>query len=95
MAFLNNIADSGAAGRTKQLQTLKDLGQKYRSRPFAWIWVEGGTYGDLETALEVSSSSYPTVAAVNAKKKKVALLRGAFTESAISEFVNGVVRTRL
>lgn len=35
------------------MQVLKDVGAKYKDRPFSYLWVEGGKQVPLEKALEV------------------------------------------
>ncbi len=48
MAFLPNILDSGADGRNAYLAILKELAEKYKGRPFSYLWAEGGSQSDLE-----------------------------------------------
>lgn len=91
VAFLPHILDSGAAGRNGYIKTLKELGEKYKQRSFGWIWAEGGANLELEQSLDIGGFGYPALSAVNSRKKVFSILRGAFSDGGITDFVRELV----
>ncbi len=53
IAFLPNILDSKAAGREKYIALLKQAAEKYKDRPFSYLWAQGGAQGQLESNFDV------------------------------------------
>ena len=53
----------------------------------SWMWVEGAAQLSLEDSLGIGGFGYPAMAAVNSRKMKYALLKGAFSETGIHEFL--------
>ena len=51
------------------------------------MWVEGAAQLSLEDSLGIGGFGYPAMAAVNSRKMKYALLKGAFSETGIHEFL--------
>ena len=54
-----------AAGRNGYLAVLKQLAEQHKSRPFGYLWAEGGAQKDLETSLGIGgcpplSAAQPT-----------------------------------
>eukprot|EP01147_Barroeca_monosierra_P001326 gene1326-13_t len=91
VSFLPDILDTGADGRNALISVQKALAERFKRRPFGWVWAIGGQQATLERALDIGGFGYPALAAFNSKKKKFAVLRGAYTEDSIKEFVNGLV----
>lgn len=52
-----------------------------------WLWTEGGSQMELESALGIGGFGYPAMAAINARKMKYALLKGSFSDTGIHEFL--------
>ncbi|XP_064653166.1 protein disulfide-isomerase A6 homolog [Lineus longissimus] len=90
ISFLPHILDSQAAGRNKYINILKELGEKYKKKLWGWIWSEAAAQMDIEQALEVGGFGYPALVAINAKKAKYVLMRGAFTKEGIDEFLRAI-----
>ncbi|EGD83311.1 Pdip5 protein [Salpingoeca rosetta] len=95
ISFLPDILDTGASGRNDLIAVQTSLAERYKSRPFGWVWAVGGQQPALERAFDVGGFGYPALAAFNSKKKKFAVLRGAYTEDSIKEFVNSLVAGRV
>ena len=94
LAFLPHILDASAAGRNADIKALQDLAETFKQRPFGWVWAEGGQQTALESGFDIGGFGYPAMAALNSKKKKFAVLRGAFTKTSIKDFVNHLVAGR-
>lgn len=90
VAFLPHILDSGASGRNEYIELLQSLADKYKSRPFGWLWTEGAAQPKLEGIVDVGGFGYPALVTISAKKLKYAPLRGAFSKSGITEFLQAV-----
>ena len=88
ISFFPHILDSQAAGRNKYIETLKGLAEKFKRKPFAWMWVQGGTHLKLEESMEVGGFGYPAMVAYSGKKEKYTVMRGAFSEKSISSFIS-------
>ena len=91
IAFLPDIRETQAEGRNALIALEQALADKNKRRPFGWVWVAAGSQPTLEKALDVGGFGFPAMVAVNAKKKKFATLRTAFTEESIQDFVNLLV----
>ncbi|XP_065844021.1 protein disulfide-isomerase A6-like [Oscarella lobularis] len=94
IAFLPHILDSGAEGRNQYLNILADMAEKYKKRPFAYLWSEGGTQMDIEQAVEVGGFGYPAFVSVNKRKGKFATLKGSFSEDGVNEYLRELVYGR-
>ncbi|KAE9457916.1 hypothetical protein C3L33_10179, partial [Rhododendron williamsianum] len=80
VAFLPDILDSKAEGRTKYLQMMLSTAENY-------VWAAAGKQPDLEKNVGVGGYGYPALVALNAKKGAYAPLRSAFELEHIIEFV--------
>jgi protein disulfide-isomerase A6 len=94
LSFLPHILDSGAEGRNGYIETLLTLGEKYKQRSFGWVWAEGGQFPDLEEKLGIGGFGYPAMATVNSRRKVFSILRGAFSDEGLSEFVRNLIGQR-
>ncbi|XP_065175338.1 protein disulfide-isomerase A6-like [Sycon ciliatum] len=90
VAFLPHILDSGAEGRNNYITLLQSMADKYKARPFGWLWSEGAVQTKLEEAVDVGGFGYPALVTISAKKLKYAPLRGAFSKTGINEFLQAV-----
>ncbi|XP_067952030.1 protein disulfide-isomerase A6-like [Watersipora subatra] len=87
IAFLPHILDCQSDCRNAYVSILKAESEKFKKEKWSWMWVEGAVQLKLEEALGIGGFGYPAMAAVNSRKMKYALLRGAFSESGIHEFL--------
>jgi protein disulfide-isomerase A6 len=94
VAFLPLLQDSGKDGRLEYIETLKATAEKYKRRPFGYVWVEGTAQLDFEGTFGVGGGGYPALIAVNAKKMRFSSLKGQFSASGLSEFINKLVAGR-
>eukprot|EP00055_Hartaetosiga_balthica_P005297 m.15350 g.15350 ORF g.15350 m.15350 type:complete len:454 (-) comp4461_c0_seq1:22-1383(-) len=95
VSFLPDIMDTGADGRNSLIEIQKELAEKFKSRPFGWVWAVGGQQPGIETAFDIGGFGYPALAAVNGRKKKFATLRGAYTKKSIQDFVDNLMAGRI
>lgn len=87
VSVLPHILDCQAACRNNYLDILRQLGEKYKSKNWGWVWSEAIAQPDLENVLEIGGFGYPAMAVLNAKKMKYSLLKGPFSLDGISEFL--------
>ncbi|KAM3602841.1 uncharacterized protein V6R79_011783 [Siganus canaliculatus] len=87
IAVLPHILDTGAAGRNSYLEVMVKMAEKYKKKMWGWLWTEAGAQMELEASLGIGGFGYPTMAAINTRKMKFALLKGSFSESGIHEFL--------
>ncbi|XP_048453069.1 protein disulfide-isomerase A6-like [Rhincodon typus] len=86
IAVLPHISDTGSSGRADYLTLLAKIGSKYKKKKWGWLWIESGEQTGLENALGIGGLMYPTIIAIDSRKKKKVLLRGSFSELGIAEF---------
>lgn len=87
VAFLPKLGDCQAKCRNKYLDTLRKLGDKFKSHQWSWLWTEASQHKELEKSLSVGGFGFPALAAVNSRKGKFVLMRGSFGENGIREFL--------
>lgn len=69
VSVLPDILDTGADGRNSYINTLKELGEKYKRKLWGWVWTAAGVHSNLEGALGIGGFGYPAMAVVNVRKK--------------------------
>ncbi|XP_067623358.1 protein disulfide-isomerase A6 homolog [Eurosta solidaginis] len=90
VSVLPHILDCDAKCRNKFLDTLRELGEKYKQNLWGWAWAEGGAQSQLEESLEIGGFGYPAMAVVNFKKMKFSVLKGSFSKDGINEFLRDI-----
>lgn len=90
VSVLPHILDCDAKCRNKFLDTLREMGEKYKNKMWGWVWAEGAAQSDLEQSLEIGGFGYPAMAVVNFKKMKFSVLKGSFSKDGISEFLRDI-----
>lgn len=90
IAFMPHIAETKASGRNDYIKTLEEVANKNAQYPFYYFWLQAFDQRALEKLFNLGSG-YPTVVAISPSKKKYAVMRGAFTIDAISEFVRDLM----
>lgn len=91
--FVPHILDSLAAGRNGYLDTLASLAKEFRGKPLNFVWIEGGSQPDLESALGVVAS-YPTLSVISTEKKIGATQKLSWSLKNCKSFLNGVLSGR-
>jgi len=87
LSFLPHILDCQSKCRNEYLQKLRELAEKYKKNMWGWVWSEGAAQTGLEDAVSIGGFGYPAMAAMNARKMKYSLLKGAFSFDGINEFL--------
>lgn len=90
VSILPHILDCDAKCRNKYLDILKTNGEKFKGKPWGWLWTEAGAQPNVEEALELGGFGYPAMSAVNYKKMKKSTLLGSFSANGISEFLRDI-----
>lgn len=90
IAFLPHILDCQSECRNKYINTLTELGAKYKKKVWGWAWSEAGQQSKLEDALGVGGFGYPAMAAINSRKGKYSPFKGSFGQSGIDEFLKAL-----
>ncbi|KAK1294450.1 Protein disulfide isomerase-like 2-3 [Acorus calamus] len=90
VAFLPDILDSKAEGRNKYIDILLSVEEKFKRRPYSFVWTGAGKRPNLEKQVGVGGYGYPALVALNVKKGAYAPLRSAFEFNQVVEFVKEV-----
>nr|GMD33536.1 protein disulfide isomerase-like 2-3 [Ipomoea batatas] len=85
VAFLPDILDSKAEGRNKYLEMLLSVAEKFKGKPYSFVWAAAGKQPDLEKHVGVGGYGYPALVALS--RKAYAPLKSAFQHDQIKEFV--------
>ncbi|CAG9855345.1 unnamed protein product [Phyllotreta striolata] len=87
VSILPHILDCQSDCRNGYIQTLLNIGEKFKKKMWGWVWSEAGAQPELETALDLGGFGYPAMAVINPKKMKYSILRGSFSKDGIYEFL--------
>ncbi|KAK1353648.1 hypothetical protein POM88_052013 [Heracleum sosnowskyi] len=87
VAFLPDILDSKAEGRNKYLELLLSVAEKFKTKPYSYVWAAAGKQPELEKQVGVGGYGYPALVALNLKKGAYAPLRSAFEREQIIDFI--------
>lgn len=87
ISVLPNIYDCQAECRNNHLSMLREQADKFKQKQWGWLWTEGNKQQAVEDALDIGGFGYPAMAAVNIKKMKYSILRGAFSKDGVYEFL--------
>ncbi|XP_072042131.1 protein disulfide-isomerase A6 homolog [Amphiura filiformis] len=90
VSVLPDILDTGAEGRNKYLDMLKDIGDQYKKKSWGWVWTAPGFQNALEESLGMGGFGYPAMAVVNSRKGKFSILKGSFSSDGIREHLRAV-----
>lgn len=74
---------------------LKKFGESYKRNGWGWLWVEAARQQKLEDSVGIGGFGYPAQVALNARKNKYVVLKGAFSETGISAFLKELATGRL
>ena len=95
ISFLPNILDCQSACRNQHLSMLRKFGESYKRNGLGWLWAEAFSQAKLEESVGIGGFGYPAQVAVNARKGKYVVLKGAFSETGISAFFRELSTGRL
>lgn len=90
ISFLPPMSECEVSCRHKYLNDTSLAAEKFCGNEWGWVWSEAGAQSEIEKALDVGGSGYPTMVAVSIKKMKYSILRGPYTTNGIMEFLKGV-----
>lgn len=74
---------------------LTKFGDSYKRNGWGWLWVEAFRQPKLEESVGIGGFGYPAQVAINARKGKYVVLKGAFSETGISGFLKELSAGRL
>ncbi|CAF3199929.1 unnamed protein product [Rotaria socialis] len=95
ISFLPNILDCQSNCRNEHIKMLKKFGENYKRNGWSWLWVEAFRQPTLEASVGIGGFGYPAQVAINSRKGKYVVLKGAFSESGISGFLKELSAGRL
>ncbi|XP_071950978.1 protein disulfide-isomerase A6 homolog [Antedon mediterranea] len=90
ISVLPDILDTGAAGRNKYLDILRDVADQYKKKGWGWVWTSPGQQTALEDSLGMGGFGYPALAIVNVRKQKFSIFKGSFDRDGIYDFLRSI-----
>lgn len=87
ISVLPQLFDCQSECRNRYISRLKEVANTFRSKQWAYLWVEANAQPELEKALDIGGFGYPALAALNVRKMAYSLMRGAFSTEGITEFL--------
>ena len=94
LGALPHIVDSGASGRNHYRDLIAKVSKTFRGSAFSFLWFQGGDQPALETSLDLSFG-FPALVAYSMDRHAFAVLRGSFSEKAMTSFLHGVTSGRV
>lgn len=91
ITFVPHIYDTNKEQRNELLAILKETAQRYKGKPFTFLWSEGGVQYQFEDSFGQGGSGYPSVIAYSHQKKVYSVLKGAFSKSTFEDFIKRLV----
>ena len=85
--------DSSASGRNRYKDLVTTVSKTFRGSAFSFLWFEGGSQPALEESLDLSFG-FPALVAYSMDRHAFAVLRGSFSEKAMTSFLHGVTSGR-
>ena len=79
ITFLPNILDSSHEEFNSYFEKIKEVGLKFRGKPYKFVWAQGGDHFEFEEKLGAVGVGYPVVAVIYEAKKYYGKLRKAFS----------------
>lgn len=87
ISVLPAMYDCQSDCRNRYISRLKEVAGAFKSKQWAYLWVEALAQPELEQALDIGGFGYPALAAVNIRKMAFSLMRGPFSTEGITEFL--------
>lgn len=87
VSVLPALFDCQSECRNRYINRLKEVAATFKTKQWAYLWIEAGAQPDLEKALEIGGFGYPALAAVNIRKMAYSLMKGSFSPEGITEFL--------
>lgn len=87
LSFLPHLYDCQSKCRNRYIDRIKDVANSFKSKPWAFLWIEANTQPDLEKSLDIGGFGYPALVAVNIRKKAYSVMKGSFSKEGISDFL--------
>lgn len=85
-----NIFESNAKATNDYLKNIKTVAKGVISKPFSFFWLFAGQNIDLENNLGLGFG-FPAVIAVSPQKKQYGIMKGAFSEKGLKDFINSLL----
>ena len=95
ITFLPHILDSSEAEREEQLEKIKEVGLKFRGKPFKFLWSQAGDHFEFEEKLGTVGVGYPLVLTIYKAKNVFSKLRRSFTEDNFESFLNDILKNKM
>lgn len=87
ISVLPQLFDCQSNCRKRYIGRLKEVAAAFKSKQWAYLWVEANAQPELEKSLEIGGFGYPALAAVNIRKMAYSLMRGSFSTEGITDFL--------
>lgn len=73
------------------LQTVKDVMNNHRDKPYSFLWTQEGDHPELQDIFQLSSG-YPAVILVNPLKKLTSKMTSSFTQANLDSYLKHAIR---
>lgn len=87
--------DSSETEREQQLEKIKEIGLKYRGKPFKFLWAQAGDHFEFEEKLGTVGVGYPVVVAIYQSKSVFSKLRKSFSEENVDNYLTDILKNKM
>lgn len=77
------------------MDSIKEIGLKFRAKPYKFLWAQGGDHFDLEEKLGAVGVGYPVVVVIYETKKYFGKLRKAFNEENVESYLTDILSNKV
>lgn len=92
IAFLPHILEENAKTRNDHLKNIEGVFKKAKGdgQPVGFMWSQGGDQFEAEEKLALQFG-FPAVIAMNLKKERYGIMRGAFSKDGVAQFLSSMM----
>jgi hypothetical protein len=95
ITFLPNLLDSNEQEYAVYFEKIKEVGLKFRGKPYKFLWTQGGDHFDFEEKIGAVGVGYPVVTVIYEAKKYYGKLRKAFSVENFENYLTDILGNKV
>ena len=74
---------------------IKEIGLKFRAKPYKFLWTQGGDHFEFEEKLGAVGVGYPVVVVIYETKKYYGKLLKSFSEENVEQYLTNILNNKV